>query len=103
MAKAVQRTLPAKGLGSPATPQNRALLRRVIASAGIRLECTVTTRLGRNLRGSAFPLLSSQCAPLASEPCGLRGSEAVPVSSHALLLVASRSLVSRGVPAFISN
>ncbi len=103
MAKAVQRTLPAKGLGSPATPQNRALLRSVIASAGIRLECTVTTRLGRNLRGSAFPLLSSQCAPLASEPCGLRGSEAVPVSSHDLLLVASRSLVSRGVPAFISN
>jgi hypothetical protein len=41
--------------------------------------------------------LSSQCNPLASEPRRLRGSEAVPVSSRALLLVASRSLVSRGV------
>jgi hypothetical protein len=38
-------------------------------------------------------LLSSECAPLASEPPGLRESEAVPVSSHALLIVAGRSPV----------
>jgi len=53
-------------------------------------------RLGRESSRIGFSfgcLLSSQCAPLSSEPRGLRGSEAVPVSSHALRLVASRSPV----------
>jgi hypothetical protein len=39
LAKAVQRTLPAEGLRSAAAHQNRALLRGVMASAGIRLRC----------------------------------------------------------------